>query len=275
MNLIILLFVLLARNIVVRTTIPTKDLIAYYQFNGNADDESGNGNNGTVYGALLIPDRFGNPNSAYSFGGGYIKIDPTKINSELGGSYSFSMWLNMSSPISPTTAQVIMSDQYYSGGSWSSSAWFFGTLLGYLSTLNNTNTQTFQFSNDELCCLYNGGESYCGDISSNSLIPSNTWTHFVMTGDIKGGVTSIYINGNLDQQVSEIGICWPRTISIDSEVLFIGGLFTTAIGNQFYGSIDDITIYSRALSQDEVCEIYNNPEPPPSPSPPSSCPMPT
>ena len=44
-------------------------LIAYYPFNGNALDESGNGNNGTVSGATLVADRFGNPNSAYSFNG--------------------------------------------------------------------------------------------------------------------------------------------------------------------------------------------------------------
>ena len=39
-------------------------LIAYYPFNGNANDESGNGNNGTVYGASLTTDRLGNPSSA-------------------------------------------------------------------------------------------------------------------------------------------------------------------------------------------------------------------
>ena len=44
-------------------------LIAYYPFNGDAQDLSGNGNNGTVYGAVLTSDRWGNPNSAYSFDG--------------------------------------------------------------------------------------------------------------------------------------------------------------------------------------------------------------
>lgn len=39
-------------------------------FNGNANDISGNGNNGVIVGATLTSDRFGNPNSAYSFGTG-------------------------------------------------------------------------------------------------------------------------------------------------------------------------------------------------------------
>jgi hypothetical protein len=52
------------------------DLIAYYPFNGNANDESGNGNNRTVIGATLTTDRFDNPNQAYSFDGvsNYINV---------------------------------------------------------------------------------------------------------------------------------------------------------------------------------------------------------
>ena len=49
--------------------IPTDDLVAYYPFNGNANDESGNGNNGTIFRATLTTDRFGNANRAYSFDG--------------------------------------------------------------------------------------------------------------------------------------------------------------------------------------------------------------
>ena len=44
-------------------------LVAYYPFNGNANDESGNGNDGSVNGATLTEDRFDNENSAYSFDG--------------------------------------------------------------------------------------------------------------------------------------------------------------------------------------------------------------
>jgi hypothetical protein len=44
-------------------------LIADYPFNGNALDASGNGYNGTVNGATLTTDRFGNPNAAYEFDG--------------------------------------------------------------------------------------------------------------------------------------------------------------------------------------------------------------
>lgn len=45
----------------------TNGLVAYYPFNGNANDESGHGNNAVVTNAVLIPDRFGMPASAYDF----------------------------------------------------------------------------------------------------------------------------------------------------------------------------------------------------------------
>jgi len=54
-------------------------LVAYYPFNGNANDESGNGNNGTVNGATLTSDRFGNANSAYSFDGVNMRIINCKM----------------------------------------------------------------------------------------------------------------------------------------------------------------------------------------------------
>ena len=44
-------------------------LVAYYPFNGNANDESGNGHHGTVNGATLAEDRFGEDNRSYSFDG--------------------------------------------------------------------------------------------------------------------------------------------------------------------------------------------------------------
>ena len=44
-------------------------LVAYYPFNGNAKDESGNGNDGEVKGAVLAEDRHGKAESAYAFDG--------------------------------------------------------------------------------------------------------------------------------------------------------------------------------------------------------------
>ena len=50
-------------------------LVAYYPFNGNANDESGNGNDGVVNGATLTSDRFGDVDNTYLFeGNDYINF---------------------------------------------------------------------------------------------------------------------------------------------------------------------------------------------------------
>ena len=53
----------------------TNGLVAYYPFDGSANDASGNGNNGIAYGVVPTADRSGNPNSAYHFdGNAFISI---------------------------------------------------------------------------------------------------------------------------------------------------------------------------------------------------------
>ena len=74
-------------------------VIVYYPFAGNANDFSGNGYNGTVFGASLIPDRNNNANSAYSFtktSSNYIALPLlTPINGAAIASFSF--WVKTNS----------------------------------------------------------------------------------------------------------------------------------------------------------------------------------
>lgn len=60
-----------------QSTSVEQGLVAYYPFNGDVRDESGNGNHGMANGAALTTDRFGNPNSAYSFDGVDFQGYPT------------------------------------------------------------------------------------------------------------------------------------------------------------------------------------------------------
>src|ERR1039458_1147503 len=74
----------------------TNGLVLYLPFNGNANDASGNGNNGTVYGATLTADRFGNPNAAYSFNGTSAYIKTPLTNTIFSGDFTASVWFNVS-----------------------------------------------------------------------------------------------------------------------------------------------------------------------------------
>jgi hypothetical protein len=74
--------------------VPTNGLVGYWPFNGNANDESGTGNNGTVNGAILDVDRFGNADSAYNFDGlsNFIEI-PSSSSLQVNSAYTISAWV--------------------------------------------------------------------------------------------------------------------------------------------------------------------------------------
>ena len=73
--------------------VPTNGLVGWWPFNGNANDESGNGKNGIVKGATLTKDRFGNINAAYKFNG-ESSVTLSNFNSIIGNSaFSVSFWV--------------------------------------------------------------------------------------------------------------------------------------------------------------------------------------
>ena len=78
------------------TYVPANGLVGWWPFNGNANDESGNGNNGTVNVATLTSDRFGVVNKAYSFDGlsNEILIPNQLLN--LGVDFTISCWMSSS-----------------------------------------------------------------------------------------------------------------------------------------------------------------------------------
>ncbi|HHK42983.1 MAG TPA: LamG domain-containing protein [Planctomycetaceae bacterium] len=75
-------------------------LIARYRFDGNANDSGPNGLHGTVSGAQLVDDRFGNPNSAYLFDGknDYIELPGSSLfvpHISPGGVLRISAWVKV------------------------------------------------------------------------------------------------------------------------------------------------------------------------------------
>jgi len=75
--------------------VPTNGLVGWWGFNGNAQDGSGNGNHGTVNGATLTTDRFGNQNGAYQFANSEISIaDNSLLDSTFSNSFSLAFWYN-------------------------------------------------------------------------------------------------------------------------------------------------------------------------------------
>jgi hypothetical protein len=115
------LLFLLCLNIVfaqVPTYVPTNGLVAFYPFNGNAIDVSGNGNNGANSGAVLTNDRFGNINSAYIFDGIQSKIViPHSSTLSIQNSITISAWINgQTNIINGTIISKGIESQYWNYG---------------------------------------------------------------------------------------------------------------------------------------------------------------
>jgi hypothetical protein len=205
-------------------------LVGYFPFSGNADDASGNKNNGTVRGGkgsvVLVPDRFDNPKHAYWFNGrdGFVEI-------------TFTSMFNFSQPI--TITAWIKPDSLHVGGIVGQ--WGYGG-AGFDAYMLNINEGSLQV-NFAMPGIYS--------IISKSNIADNQWTFVSMTYD--GNNVSLFINGDLDS--TGIFLC-PNVVS-DQTVKI--GLEDIAYGGQHYfnGTIDDVRIYKRVLINSEINTLYH------------------
>jgi hypothetical protein len=211
-------------------------LVAYYPFNGNANDESGNGNNGTVNGATLSTDRFGNNNKAYSFNGANNYISLNNITSfNNAKNFSVSVWakiLNLNS--ANDVAQYIISR---------------GRDIIPGSFLIAFGQQTSPYTNKFATGLNGNGGVQPPSITES--IPQANWHHLTTTFD--GSSIKFYIDGILVGTSS-----YTQELSISSDITLIGKHVVPGFSYFVNGKIDDIRIYNRALTQEEITYLYNN-----------------
>src|ERR1041385_618219 len=214
---------------------PVNDgLIAYYPFNGNAGDYSINGNNGTVHGASLTTDRFGNSNSAYDFNGvnNYIEIPD---NSTLRpASITIAGW------IYPRSIDVrgIVYKSTYSDASNEQYALEINASSQFNSGIKRNSS-----------CLPGAGWN---NVTSTKTISLNQWSFVCITWD--GSLLKAYINGvlistNTSVPAGAIDACSGGTLRLGIEWQASGG-------HPFNGKLDDFRFYNRALSDSEVQLLY-------------------
>ena len=216
--------------------VPTNGLVGYWPFNGNANDQSGNGLNGTVNGATLIPDRYGNVNSAYSFNGisSFIEVLDNQILKP-NNSLSLSAWVyidsNDTSPFNGIISKMHSQSQNYASYQ--------------LITGNNVLNQAGQPG-----LTVRTTQSYAWtDVAGQNLL--NQWQFVCGTWD--GSVMKFYQNGTLVATLNQAG-----TLIYNSENLLFGKRKDGNGNNDYYmGKIDDIGIWNRALSQQEITNMYN------------------
>ncbi|RPI63884.1 MAG: T9SS C-terminal target domain-containing protein, partial [Ignavibacteriales bacterium] len=200
------------------------DLIAFYPFSGNANDASGFNNNGTVTGALLAVDRWGNTASAYSFDGVNDNIrvlSSTSLNFQ--NSVTINFWIKV--------GEFFEREAYpISHGNWEN-RWKISVTNKLIRWTVKTNQGT-------------------KDLDSETELMLNTL--YNITALYSGSDYEIYINGELDALSTFSGLI--PTTAID---LMIGQVLPGNTQYNFRGILDDIRIYNYALSYSKIQSLYD------------------
>ena len=208
----------------------TNGLVGYWPFCGNAQDESGSGNNGTLNGATLTSDRFGITNSAYAFNGSSSEIIINHTPSlSLSGDMSFSLWLKTTNP--KNSATMI---HKYQGGS---------VFLGFSVTLDNTNARLGRFDLGKQNLLY-------VNTLTQDTITDGIWHHLV--GVVSGNLQTFYLDGVLQNSLQNSNVGY----GTNSAPLVIGNDNCCTNNRYFDGVMDDIAIWNHALTQNEITQLY-------------------
>ena len=205
-------------------------LVAYWPFNGNANDASGNGYHGTINGATLTIDRFGNADSAYEFDGNdYIKAAAIGLPT---GERTTSLWFYANTL---STRPVLLG---YGGNGPPGTSWWMnlnhGGTLAYFLGVHYTQSLYLKYYYAQP--------------------PVGKWIHFVTTTDSSG--SKIYVNGvetaSNNYFVNNTYVTG-KDLAIGVDVSGRGiAPYTDRNVGYFNGKIDDVYIYNRALSEDEI-----------------------
>jgi hypothetical protein len=243
------------------TQIAAANLIAYWKFNGNANDSSGNGHHGAVtkgnvfFGAgtpSLTADRFGNANMAYHFdNGGNIEVPFS--NAFNPQQMSISLWARLDTAgrtINPANCYMISINRW--------NGWKFQTqpLLPFFTVhayeANATPPDTTYYDRDD---------------AGTAITPGTTWYHLVVT--FKPGEEDFYINGAQVKSWTNVPGT-PITFTAPPNLTIGSDLPTTAYstdpnnanyvnyGGFWKGDLDDVMFYNISLTGPQVQSIYND-----------------
>ena len=220
----------------------TDGLAAHYSFDGDASDSSGNENNASVYGAQLTEDRFGEANSAYLFDGldDYVEA-PHSSSLDLTGPITLSAWIKSDGTYWVSSVITKMPD--------------YEPAVGYtLCTIDSKAFGILSYSLD-------GSSHYSGWASSNTSVIDGEW--HLLTATYDESEIRMYIDGQLESSEA-----YSDGYQSNSAPLKIGYRYYPYYDGRegshnwaLNGAIDDVRIYNRALSANEVQALYLVPEP--------------
>lgn len=212
--------------------VPTNGLVGWWPFNGNANDESGNGNHGIVNGATLTTDRNGVANQAFSFDGidDFIYFTLSQENE-----FSVSIWVKTMSN-SPQSMIWQHKDNCTRGG-------------GYMLINDNGQLRYFVQNCGQCSASTCNNEVNLTNISGINL---TEWYHFVVVKDSVGNL-KIYLNGT--EVINNTNTI--NNLNYGNQPFSIGK-WHDGVDLIFSNSInDDLGFWNRAITECEIKNLYN------------------
>jgi len=214
------------------TYVPANGLIGWWSLNGNTNDASLNGNNGTNNGAMDTTDRFGNPNSAYFFNGSssYISIPTSATLESPTTNLTMSAWVNLAG---------------YS---------LVGQPFGPILTKSNSSANAFmyRFTVDlNGIAYYAGTNNWTTNTGAAYNFSLSQW--YLLTAVLDSFNSYFYLNDSL------VGTNSFTTNILNNTLPLEIGRDVPGFTEVFNGRIDDIGIWNVALTQQQITDLYLGP----------------
>ncbi len=204
--------------------VPTNSLLAWFPFDNNSSDLSGNNNNAVNNNVSFIDDRNGIPNAAGSFNGinSWFEVATPTFTFASTDSFTYSVWINKD--VQPAAGVFMMVGSNAAGN-------FISILQGPNSTQFGTNKQQ---------------SAWIWTTCPHTL---NVWDHYIAT--YNAGIMRLYKNGSFESTSTFTH----TNVTSANLPLYIG----RGVGGAYFkGSIDDVGIWSRVLSDTEIINLYNS-----------------
>lgn len=209
-------------------------LVAYYPLNGNADDASGHANHGVMLNVNSSVNRFNRTNTALAF-------------NDQNSTISTPDYIPFNTPQFTTTAWINWDGICYSRDD--NECIIFSRELIYALSVRRGTLQFAIFTLDKPWSW----------IDTGFAVPVNKWTHVALQFNVDK-LATVYVDGNAikTEQLSS------KLVSAEEgpNAYFNKGPFKIGsrnIGNTpFYGTLDEVRVYDRALSADEVKQLADN-----------------
>ncbi len=228
--------------------VPTDGLVAFWNFEGNAIDQTGNGHDGTVVGSSPVPDRFRRPGRAYAFDGigDVITINAGRaLRFGIGDRYSISLW-------------------FRNCGESSRGKWRY--IMGRNDSDPVSNVTTYYLAMERFWATIEAQASGQGiQTPRPARYDDMLWHHLVLVvadtarspSDASVRRRFLYLDGQLVAENLNPGLSQAHGVQGKNGAFTIGSPTDRSIFSTFEGAIDDIRIYDRTLSPSEVTLLYS------------------